>query len=441
MRHAAHIVAIAWLAVLVGCGKSAGTGDAKLRKARAQELVANLARADYGSARTNFNMIMRFGLTEAALKKTWEGLQEQTGKFVKTTWTRETVHSGYNVVFVGCAFEKTTMKTKVVFAPGDRVTGLFFQPWTREWKAPYYVDESKFEEREVTFGDPEWQVEGTLTVPTDSPDAPVIMLVHGSGPHDRDQTIGPNKPFKDLAWGLASKGVAVLRYEKRTKAYQAKLAQSVVFTTKEETVDDAVLAVQFLSSKGYSNRVFLAGHSLGGHLAPRIADATDQLSGVIVLAGNARPLEELIVEQMEYVAKIRGKDISEQMEGMRLEVHRIKGLGANDRIRREVILGAPISYWLDLKDYRPIERAAKLKLPMLFLQGSRDYQVTGKDFELWQQGMKHRENVSFQMLENLNHLLISGEGKSEPIEYQNSGHVDQSVITAIVSWIEADRGN
>jgi len=76
---------------------------------------------------------------------------------------------------------------------------------------------------------------------------PAVVLVHGSGPQDRDETIGPNKPFRDLAWGLASQGIAVLRYDKRTKVHGAMMAGAVEqFTVKEETIDDALAAVALL---------------------------------------------------------------------------------------------------------------------------------------------------------------------------------------------------
>jgi dienelactone hydrolase len=99
------------------------------------------------------------------------------------------------------------------------------------------------------------------------------VLVHGSGPQDRDETIGPNKPFRDLAWGLASQGIAVLRYEKRTKKHAMKLVLiKNTITVKQETIDDALAAVALLrkTERIDPNRIFVLGHSLGGMLIPRI---------------------------------------------------------------------------------------------------------------------------------------------------------------------------
>jgi hypothetical protein len=121
------------------------------------------------------------------------------------------------VVYVTCEFQRGKLDTKVVF-DGNKITGLFFV-LSGTYKPPPYADSSKFEEREISIGKGIWSLPGTLSLPKGVGFFPAVVLVHGSGPHDRDETIGPNKPFRDLANGLASRGIAVLRYEKRTKQY------------------------------------------------------------------------------------------------------------------------------------------------------------------------------------------------------------------------------
>src|SRR6202008_4493727 len=118
-----------------------------------------------------------------------------------------------------------------------------------------------------------FELPGLLTYPSrmDYP-VPAVVLVHGSGPHDADETIGPNKPFADLASGLASRGVAVLRYVKRTKQYP-HCAQEKNFTYNQETVEDAAAAGHSLLGQDCVDaaKIFVVGHSLGATLAPRIA--------------------------------------------------------------------------------------------------------------------------------------------------------------------------
>ena len=147
---------------------------------------------------------------------------------------------------------------------------------------------------------------------------PAVILVHGSGPNDRDETIGANKPFKDLATGLASRGIAVLRYDKRTRVHGAKVAALTDFTVNQEVIEDVIEAVKALRAQPRIDpaRVFVLGHSLGGMLVPRIATADPTIAGLIVLAGAARPLEEAIVAQSRYIAVADGTISPEEQQGI-----------------------------------------------------------------------------------------------------------------------------
>ena len=150
-----------------------------------------------------------------------------------------------------CRFEAAAVEMKVVFDAASRIAGFFVVPAQAHhaWTCPAYADTLRFTEREVTVGAPGWPLPGTLTVPAGPGPHPAVLLVHGSGPNDRDETVGHNRPFRDLAWGLASRGVAVLRYEKRTRAHAARVAEMLdSLTVREETVDDAVAALASLLS-------------------------------------------------------------------------------------------------------------------------------------------------------------------------------------------------
>jgi len=288
-----------------------------------------------------------------------------------------------------------------------------------------------------------------LTMPKGKGPFPAVVLVHGSGPNDRDETIGANKPFKDLAWGLASKGIAVLRYEKRTKHYAAEMKNVENLTVKEETIDDAVAAVALLKgTPGVdSERVFVIGHSLGAMLAPRIAEEClasprTRIAGIVMLAPASRDLLDLIVEQVEYVAGLDGT-ISEAesrgIEAIKAEIQKIR----SGKLREgELALNAPKSYWDDLAAHNGVEIARQLGLPMLILQGERDYQVTMEDLQGWKDGLlkpgkaNARTNVGIKTYEDLNHLFINGTGKSTPDEYLVPGHVSEEVITDISDWVK-----
>jgi dipeptidyl aminopeptidase/acylaminoacyl peptidase len=246
------------------------------------------------------------------------------------------------------------------------------------------------------------------------------VLVHGSGPNDRDETLGPNKPFRDLAWGLADRGIAVLRYEKRTRQYAGKMAGNRNLTVREETTEDAILAAALLRSHGRIDpkRIFVLGHSLGGTLAPRIAAEDRSLAGLIILAGATRPFVDVAREQLAYLASLAPGTIDPD-EGL-------------TRLRRS----APEAYWRDLDAYRPAQTAAALTIPMLILQGERDYQVTLADLKGWRDALGGRANVMIKSYPTLNHLFLPGEGKSTPPEYERAGHIPEFVLDEIADWIK-----
>lgn len=392
---------------------------------------------DFETARRDFNFIMGWGLSANGLEKVWRDLEAQYGAFSRRIWINHAENKGYEIVWIGLQFESGTMKAKVVFDSRDKVTGLFFRQWNPKWQAPKYVVESSFTELEITIGSGRWKLPATLSLPKNEALPPVLVLVHGSGPLDRDETIGPNKPFKDLAWGLASRGVAVLRYDKRTKAYPGELSMEKSFTMIEETVDDAVLAIELLRHRNDIDRdeIYVLGHSQGGYCAPRIVGRGQGLAGFVSMAGNTRPLEDLIIAQTEYLANQDSaprKDLAE----MRVAAERIKGLSTEDTGSRDVILGAPMSYWLDLRAYRPVARANEFDGSILILHGARDYQVGMEDFAGWTNGLTDHPNMQSKLFRNLNHLMIPGTGPSKPAEYNRPGHVSSEVIEVVADWIK-----
>ncbi len=341
--------------------------------------------------------------------------------------------SGPNSIVVFPAkFANQNINFRLIINSAGLVSGFFQLPGGMNWQRPEYSQPSAFKERDVTVGEGEWKLPGTLTVPVGAGPFPAVVLVHGSGPNDRDETVGGVKVFKDLAEGLASKGVVVLRYEKRTQQYRARAASIPNFTVQEETVEDAAKAIALLRSQPEVNgsKIFLVGHSLGAYVAPRIAEQDGKLAGMVLLAGNVRPLEDLLVEQAEYLG-VKG-DALERSKGLQAKV---KKLETGDE-GSPALGGVPVTYWLDLKGYDPAAAAKKLGIPMLILQGERDSQVTMTDFGLWKAGVGSAKGVTMKSYPALNHLFVAGEGKSLPAEYNKPGHVAPAVVDDIAKFVK-----
>lgn len=430
-----------------GAASSGPTPDPVLAAA-GEKVLDELAAGNVDAVYSQFSDQMVKALTKEQTAELWSQLENQYGKFQGRAGTSVAPYQDYKIVSVTTNFERQSVILNVVFDKDGKIAGLNVRPATAStpaaYQVPSYVDESKFTEQEVTVGSGKWALPGTLTLPKGDGPFPAVVLVHGSGPNDRDETIGPNRPFKDIAWGLASQGIAVLRYDKRTKAHADlytpdELAKT---TLQNETIDDAILAAKLLASnpKIDPKQVYVLGHSQGGMAAPLIGQQDPDLAGLILLAGPARPLEDIIVDQLTYIANVDGTVTDAEkssIETAKTAEAVAKSSDLNlDTPSSELPLGAPASWWLSLRDYRPAETAKALSMPILVLQGGRDYQVTKADFDIWQQTLKDKANAKLVFFPDLNHLFMTGTGMSTPDEYSKPGSVAQEAIDQIASWIK-----
>jgi fermentation-respiration switch protein FrsA (DUF1100 family) len=407
-------------------------------------LVEALVRGDFAGAEMNFDETMKDALPPEKLADVWKILKAQVGKYQRVNGVRIERSFPYHIVNITCEFTQMPIDVQVTYTQNGKIAGLFFVPTkvTAEYRLPDYAKPDKFSDKETIVGSSKWALPATLSLPTGEGPFPAVVLVQGSGPQDRDESYGPNKPFRDLALGLAARGIAVLRYEKRTKQYGLKCAAiKDRFTVKEETVDDALSAVALLRGRPEIDRgkIFVLGHSLGGMLIPRIGLSDQGIAGFIVLAGNTRPLEDLILDQVNYLFGLDGKISAEEKtlrEEIMAQVAKVKEPGLSAATPSDQLpLGVPAAYWLDLRGYQPAEAAKNLSSPLLILQGARDYQVTSADFEGWERSLSSRSNVEFKMYPKLNHFFIENEGKITPAEYEQAGHIAKYVIDDIADWI------
>jgi dienelactone hydrolase len=425
-----------------------GEGPADvLREQRdiATGMLDALNKGDYTAAGKHFDATMQKVLPPDKIEATWKAIAARYGAFRKRTDVRVEPGPKHDFVFVTCEFEKETKDVKIAFDKEKHVMGFFLVP-PRSFEftdAPYVHPDAYREEAVVVGKDTDWPLPGTLTIPKGDGPFPAVILVHGSGPLDRDETIEVNKPFRDLARGLASQGLAVLRYEKRTKELGAKFVEIKNYTLKDETIDDVRAAIALLRSHKSIDpkRIVVVGHSLGALAAPRIAEQEPGLAGIILLAGNARPLEDLIVEQFTYIYSLKGElsaDDKKELEKIKQQVAKVKDPAlAVDTPVAELPLGVPGWYWLYLHAYDAVATAAKLKMPVLVLQGERDYQVTTDDFALWKKGLAAKSNATLKTYSALNHLFMEGKGKARPEEYEKPGHVAKEVIDDIAERVKA----
>ncbi len=404
----------------------------------AREYVELLVARRFAEAAGWGDSRIRAVLPAPRLESAWNKATDGAGGFLRIGERHGAKKGRLDVAWLACDFQKGTLVITVELDASARVVRLWFGPLESTWSAPPYADRGAISERDLEVG-PGPKLAATLTVPKGAARSPVAVLVHGSGPSDRDESDGGNKVFKDIAWGLASRGVAVLRYEKRTHEYPGSLSKTATYD--EEVVNDAraVLRDAAAIPEVDPSKVFLIGHSLGAALAPRIASGMTGVAGMVLLAGPTRRVDDLLAYQIDYLGKVRGLSSRAIQAGIQREMAifaEVRKPGPPDE--EFVLLGATLSraYLVGELDYDAARAAAESTLPMLVLQGGRDYQVTAAaDYAGYQRALAGKPNVTMKLYPGLNHHLVFGTAPSVPAEYKTPGHVDGQLISDIATWM------
>ena len=435
--------ALSLLLALSAAPVFAQNGDAG---ALANALLDHLDAGEYAAAEGMFGERMAQAVPADKLEAIWESLPTLAGKSAGRGEAEISTQDGATVVRVPLHYEKGELAATVAVDADDKVIGFLVKPAAAAEAPPAapLAADAGFREIEFNVGEGERALPGTLAMPEGDGPFPAIVLVHGSGPQDRDETIGANRPFLDLARGLAAQGIAVLRYEKRTHARPQEFAGRN-FSVDDETTNDAVLAVAALrKTPGIDPaRVFVLGHSQGGMLAPRIAAKSGHVAGLVLLAAPSRSLLDIVIEQNRRLAVLDDGKTSDA------ERAAINALIEQVRLTRDpktdpatkTILGQPVGYWRSVDAVDPVQEAVADHLPMLVLQGARDIQVVDADWQGWKAAFHDDPKVTFKLYDKLNHLGIAGEGEGEGegslAEYQEPGHVDARLIDDTAAWIKA----
>lgn len=430
------------LLILVAVMSCSHVSEAQQPEDQAAEVVQWLIQNRSGKVYRSFNHELKDQISKKQFNQIYTGLikvygmPESSGQI-----TGDTSNGRENFTLTPLYFEKNLLTLSLGFDQKNKISSIFFLP--QSYGLPDAARNIVFGKKQLTVQTDTFSLQGELIFPITSSPVPVVVLVHGSGPHDMDETIGPNKVFKDLALELAVQGIATFRYTKRSKAYPEAFAKGQEFTLDNETVDDALSAIALVSrqSEVDSNMIFLAGHSLGAYAAPIIASRSQQLTGIVMMASPNDQIYELIEEQLHYLfslddekpflKKILLKRAKKQTELLRN--------GEYKNLKKFEIVTAywPLVFFQDLSGYIPTQVVDSINLPTLIMQGKRDYQVPYESqFMQFNSALGDDTLVEFTVFEGLNHLFIYGEGPPTPTEYFLSGHVHPDVINAISGWVK-----
>lgn len=349
-------------------------------------------------------------------------LEAQYGKLLRTQdkWLK-TKTGEISLYYKDLEFEKLPLRLLLGYEANGALNTLRIVPGQPvSIEKTTNIIKSLYKEKDITVSTGDFHLPGKLMLPEGKGPFPLVILVHGSGMVDKDETIGPNKVFLDIANGLAKNGIATLRYDKRVYVYKKNPADF-----NEESVDDAVSAVKLSLTlpEVDDDRIYVLGHSQGGRLLPRItARANGRIQGCIGLAASARPLQIVLPEQVSYLSN-RVKGFAEQ----------------NADFVKHTLAALPQSYLKDDKDYDAPSEAAQSKVSFCFLQGGKDYNVTSTDFNLWKKALPKAQFKWFPQLDHL-FMVVKGEPASDYPSIQK-GHVSDEAIQAIAEFIKTGKLN
>jgi uncharacterized protein len=383
------------------------------------------------------------------LHSVWASFREQYGEFKKSTQKKFYTKKDVEYIIEELEFDSGYVEIKFSFSNNHKISSYLLGKsiskaellLQQKYRTPAYANSKSVTAKAVTFGTAPFIMNSELVLPKHlktNDKIAAIVLVHGSGAGDMNEMNGPQQPFRDIAYGLAAKGFAVIRYDKRTLTYASECAEDKNFTVNQETVIDAVEAVKFLRTQPNIDptKIVVLGHSLGGMMMPRIAALDSALAGVIFMAAPAKSFADEIIGQMDYLATLFPEKKDEYAKGKE-EFVRLKTKWYDSATNpRFLPFGCGPIYWMDLDTYNQTEEAKKIAVPMLFLQGESDYQVTVDDYKIWQNALKDNSKVTFRLFSSLSHNLITCAGKPSPDDYKTPANVSPQVIDAIVSWLK-----
>ncbi len=403
----------------------------------ALDYVMDIIKGNYQDAYSNYSLSdqMKDASSVDIYEQLATGVSEKYGDYKEVLGSGRDEQSGYIIWHVYVQYSEGAITWNVNFDGDNAIAGLNMTPYNQEANDEGAQDEETLG-TQVTVGTQQYPLEGIYIKPEEG--KPVVLLVQGSGASDRDETVGPNKPFKSIAEGLAAKGIGSLRYDKRTYVYGQAMASDMNLTFYEETVEDVLAAVNFLQDEqGINNQsIVILGHSMGGYLIPMIDEKLSDdgdIGGYILLAGNHRSLGTLLPLQSLYLAKVDG--VITEDEQAEIDMLNDAFSHLDEAADDQPILGAYPAYWRADADYNPDVYAQAIAEPVLVLQGEADYQVTMEDFDLWKHVWVNKSNATFKSYPSLNHLMMPVEGLSTSEEYNIKTPMSEAVIQDISQWV------
>jgi len=426
--------AVLMLALWLLCGAAqADVNAAALRIA--QQMMAG----EYAEICAQFDESMRAGVDEAALEAGFAAVSAQLGDCFEA----EILQADDASAVVQLAHEKGASMLSLAFDAEGRISAMYIAPQLLQIQPlARSLPEGAQAVPVILFEGSDHPLSGELIMPADADvDTPYVIFTQGSGPSDMDETIGANKPFRDLAYDLAALGVGSLRYDKITFVHPH---------LSYETIDAEYLiptqeALRVLGERTGAVRIYLIGHSQGGMLTPYLVDHCG-LDGGIALAGTPLQLWEISMAQnlamLEAVPEAQRQIAMTQIETEREKGFRLAQM-SDEEAAQTTVFGMPGVYLWHMARLDQAQIAMDSGKPYLFLWGEADFQVDRAAFEAWHECLGDDAKFSYITYPGLNHLFMPAAETDSILNaqaaYASPKSVEGQVARDIAGWIFANK--
>lgn len=403
----------------------------------AMDALAAMIEGDFAAVTAQFDDTMAAAVSEDVLAAGWESVLAQLGGVTGVSAVQADADS--RSVAVQLAHERGGSVFMLAYDEAGQIASMYIAPVTQAPEAQTRALPEGVTAQAVTlFAGTERELSGELLLPANAgAETAYVVLAHGSGPSDMDETIGGNKPFRDLAYDLAALGVGSLRFDKVTHAHP----EYPVTTIEQEYVQPVAEALRVLREATNASRCYLAGHSEGGMLTPYLVQACG-FDGGIALAGTPWQLWEISCAQNLAVIDAMPQEQQAALLSQ-VEAEREKGLRlaqmTDEEAAQTTVFGISGAYLSHMARLDEVQIALESGKPFLFLWGEADFQVSREAFDAWQERLGDDARFTYRTYPGLNHLFMpAGEGDSilnAQAAYETPKQVDAQVAQDIAAWM------
>ncbi|MDR2903598.1 MAG: alpha/beta fold hydrolase [Clostridiales bacterium] len=379
------------------------------------------------------------------LKNRWESYINEAGAYQNPgESSSEDIGDGFLVYDFKHDFKQDGLLTELLIPQATgKIAGIVFMLTSKT--VPSDADDlpAGVAEKNITVGaGSAVALNGKLTYPAERAGAvPAVVLVHGNGSNGMDEVIGANRFFKQLAYALAQRGVAVLRYDKRTYAD----VKAVLTSINEEILDDAGMARQALLAQQdvALSGIYVLGHNFGAMFAPRIASES-AFDGMISLSGTPRDFADYALDQSMLAIEQQNMsdgDRAASEEYLRADYENAKNVLSlsEEELQAVSYFQVPGPYFKSIAAYPASGYLETLEKPVLILQGGKDAQTSvEKDYNAYAPYAEANPLIEMKLYEGLNNLFMPSAMETPTMEeYYTPGTIDPTVLDDIANWLKA----